>query len=65
MLLGREEVRRRGINMSAVEFQRMQWQLACRMHIGLQKLHVHRPSLVVLNSVAGRPAVSYGWLLEV
>jgi hypothetical protein len=60
MLLGREAVARRGINMSAVEFQRTQWQLAYRLYIGLQKLHVHRPSLMVLNSTAGRPAVSYG-----
>jgi hypothetical protein len=31
----------------------------------LGKEAVHRPSLVVLNSAAGRPAVSYGWLMDV
>jgi hypothetical protein len=35
------------------------------VQIGLQKPHVCRPSLVVLNRGARRAVVSYGWLLDV
>ena len=35
------------------------------VQIGLQKPHVRRPSLVVLNRGIRRAVVSYGWLSDV
>jgi hypothetical protein len=39
----------------AVEFQQPHWQLAFQVHLQLQKPHVRRPSLVVLNRGVGDP----------
>ncbi|OAI47336.1 hypothetical protein AYO43_04520 [Nitrospira sp. SCGC AG-212-E16] len=59
-LIDRKEIKGQEARTFAVELHEAQRQLASRLYIGLQKLHVNRPSLMVLNSGVGRPAVSYG-----
>ena len=59
-LIARKGIERKEASTFVVGFHEAQWQLVFRLYIGLQKLHVHRPSLMVLNGIAGRPAVSYG-----